>query len=554
MTITVPCTTVPATGVGVVLVPPFGVERCGADRLLVTLTERLASAGHTVVLIDPVGTGDSSDIDQNTHAHHTVVEAVDEALLAAFTTIGPTVNRFVAIGLRFGALVLASLPSRTTLDMAGVVLWSPVLSGRSYRRELLMLGSSSSAGLADGWSAPGGNVLSPDDLAAINDLDAKRSGPPAPHILVVDTAPINPELAASWSSSAAVATHIDPALAEAHLEDPELGTIPDAAIAHVVKWVTTTASTATSAGALVSERRIQPRSMAGSGWTEFPVTITLHDGTSLAAISTRPEGTAKATLVLLATGTNPRFGPGRFHTRVARRLAERGFSTLRVERRGATNDPAEVDAYDVRHIDDVLDILRQAPALTGCDRLVLAGTCSGAWAAWHAALHGFQEVKVAEVVLINQIIFGDDSWDLANDSPAIAVKTRQSLTNAGQWKAMLRGEINVARSARRLARYAALTTRNRLRGFDGLAGDLEIIRGSGVPTTFLFDDAETGLVYLRMHGNGHLNELINTGLVRVHTIHGAGHVFTPPASVDWLGEQLGDALARAAETPATDRR
>jgi pimeloyl-ACP methyl ester carboxylesterase len=254
MTITAPCATVPATGVGVLLVPPFGVERCGADRLLVALTEHLASAGHTVVLIDAVGTGDSSDIDQTEENHHTIVGAVQEAIDAAFTTLGPTVNRFVAVGLRFGALVLAST-SPTTSDLAGVVLWSPVMSGRSYRRELLMLGSSSSDGLADGWSAPGGNILSPADLAAINELDLKRSSPPASQILIVDTSEINAELNAAWSAAAGVASYVDATLADTHLEDPELGTVPDEAITRVVSWITNVASTITSTSAPINPGR-----------------------------------------------------------------------------------------------------------------------------------------------------------------------------------------------------------------------------------------------------------------------------------------------------------
>lgn len=560
MTLTMPCKSIPSSNVGVVFVPPFGIERSGADRLFATLAQALAHAGHTVVLVDPVGTGDSSDIDPAAEQTPTVVEAYTEATAAALTALGSRVGPRFVVGFRFGALALcATATTPGSAAWAGAVLWSPIASGRAYRRELLMLGSATSAGLAEGWSAPGGNIVSPRDLAAVNDLDLNRHGPPAPCVLIVSadtrSSGLNDEVHRSWSEHARIDSHVDEAVGAAHLEDPELGVIPDGAVAAVVQWITaegqrheqqTAPDRRTGSPGLTNDRRLHARAMEGPRWSEFPVSMRMADGTPLAAVSTRPTEQPRAALVMLSTGTNPHFGPGRFHVRIARRLALAGFATVRVDRRGTTADPAVVDAYDPRHIDDVIAILRQAPAATGADQLVVAGTCSGAWAAWHAALHGFNGCSVGEVVLINQIIFGADSWDLTDDSPAIAVKTRQSLSDAKRWRAMLRGEINVARSARRLVRYAGLSARNRLHGFDGLASDLELIRRGGVPTTFLFDDEETGLVYLRMHGNGHLNSLIESGQVRLHTVSGAGHVFSSPASVDWLSSQLTDALERAA--------
>ena len=553
LAVTTPDETTPATGVGVLVVPPFGIEHSGADRLLVALADRLADAGHTVVQIDPVGSGDSSDIDRDRTDAQTMVDAFTEATragLAFLRDCGLTWR--VAIGVRFGALAMTK-----ALEGAGVservdaaVLWSPVSAGRSYRRELLILGSSTSAGMKDGWSAPGGDVLSPTDLASLTDLDLKFLPPPSPRVLVVSATNngVRPETPPSWSSTVEVATHCDTEVGAVCVEDPELGAVPDSAVSVVVEWIN--AAAVRDRTVAEAKRPELPdaalRSVDGPGWREFPVTLTMADGTLLFGIATRPTIEPQAALILLSTGTNPRFGPGRFHARVARRLAADGMATLRMERRGAARDPTITDAYDPIHIDDVSAILRQAPAIVGTESLVLAGTCSGAWAAWHSALRGFDGAMPREVVMINQIIFGEDSWDLTEASPAIAVRARQSLSNRQQWKAVFRGEINVARSAHRLLRYAALTTKNRISGFDGLASDLEIVRRGGVATTFLFDAEETGLVYLRMHGNGHLDRLIEAGQCRVLTVPGAGHVFSSPASVEWLVAQLRDALRRAA--------
>ena len=81
---------------------------------------------------------------------------------------------------------------------------------------------------------------------------------------------------------------------------------------------------------------------------------------------------------------------------------------------------------------------------------------------------------------------------------------------------------------------------------------LEIIRLGRVATTFLFDDDETGLVYLRMHGNGYLDELMASDQCRVLTVERAGHAFSSPASVEWLTDRMGDALHRAASRVSAD--
>ncbi len=564
--VTTPGSATLASHVGVLLVPPFGIERSGADRLMMALAHELAAAGHTVVQIDPVGTGDSSDIDRHGPGASTLVENFAAATLAGVGYLRDRgLTSCFAVGFRFGALAMTKALEAATVDgveVDGAVLWSPVSSGRSYRRELLMLGSSTSAGLDEGWSAPGGDVLSPDDLASLTDLDLVRLPPPSPRVLLVSSGNdgSRQEAPTHWSSAAIVETHVDAALGAVCVEDPELGAVPEFAVTSVVRWISAAATCSPDDADARLDRQCpsmsdldDPRSVDGPGWTEFPVTLTMEDGTLLTAIATRPSGEPHAALVLLSTGTNPRFGPGRFHTRVARQLAADGMATLRVERRGASNGPGIVDAYDPAHIDDVSAILRQAPAIVGSKRLVLAGTCSGAWAAWHSALRGFDGTAPREVVLINQIIFGEDSWDLTEASPAIAVRARQSLSNRQQWKAVFRGEINIARSTRRLLRYAALTTKNRISGFDGLASDLEIVRRGGVATTFLFDDEETGLVYLRMHGNGHLDQLVDAGQCRILTVPGAGHVFSSPSSVEWLAAQLGNALRRAGSAADADR-
>lgn len=557
-TLTAPSQAGDCSNVGVLVVPPFGIEHCGFDRTSRQLAERLTSDGHTVLTIDPVGMGDSADLPDDVN----LVASYEQATLAALSYLRTQVSRVVGIGIRFGALALAhSLADDPLLGrrLEGALLWAPIERGRNYRRELMLLGASTSAGLDEGWAAPAGHVLRPNDLAAIGTLDLRNTPAPSRRIMVLQPteAPFSTEVAEAWRGVASVDTVVDDGLAEAVLEDPEKGTVPTSTVERIAGWVQTLREPAdrpSTFDAPPAPERDGVRHegvVHGPGWSEDAVTVTLRDGYVLQGIRTLPVHEPRAGLLMLATGTNPRFGPARLHTLIARTLAERGFAVVRLDRRGAGIAAGSIDAYDPVHVDDVHDIDAAAAALLGTSKVLLSGLCSGAWAAWHATLSG---VTATEVMLVNQIIFGEDSWDLTEDSPAIAVKTRQSLTDAQRWKALLKGEINVQRSARRLVRYVALQAKNRFgEGFDGLSADLAKLREQGTPVRFIFDADETGLVYLRMHGSDALPGLEVRGKVRVQTIAGAGHVFAPPATAQWLADAMINAMEgveRSTDRPA----
>ena len=416
--------------------------------------------------------------------------------------------------------------------MAGAVLIDTIARGKNYRRELILLGASTSAGLPEHWAAPAGSLLRPCDLAAMNALDLNGLPAVADHVLIVQGphTPFPVATSTAWRSQASIETLVQP-VGELVTEDPELGCVMPQLLSGIGDWIDRLPPSQVTSTPIGVEL---PKSFAAAGpsWREEAVALPMPDGEMLHGIRTTPIQTTRAGLVLLSTGTNPRFGPARLHTILARRLAEGGVATLRIERRGAGVDGRTLGAYDPIHVDDVRAIDVMAAEVLGTPTIILAGMCSGAWAAWHAMLGG---LRSTEVVLINQIIFGEGSWDLTAGSPAIAVKTRHSLGDPERWRAILRGEIHVARSARNLVRYAALTARNRFgAGFSDLHDDLETIADRSTRVHFIFDRDESGLVYVRMHGSTRLQELIDEGRITLSTVDDAGHVFSSPASVEWL--------------------
>jgi alpha/beta superfamily hydrolase len=117
---------------GLVLCNPMGHEYIRAHRALRQLAVRLAKAGFHVLRFDYYGSGDSSgDDEQGSLAQWRVdIETAIQELRRR-----SRVRRIYLAGLRLGAS-LAALIGEAREDLAGLVLWEPVINGESYIEEL----------------------------------------------------------------------------------------------------------------------------------------------------------------------------------------------------------------------------------------------------------------------------------------------------------------------------------------------------------------------------------------------------------------------------------
>lgn len=118
---------------GVVFCSPLGHEYIRSHNAINKLSNLLANSGYHVFRFDYHGTGDSSgdseeaSIDQwHADIGHAIGELKDIS----------GVKKISLVGLRFGALLAATLP-KLTVDR--LVLWDPVVSGAAYFEELKAL-------------------------------------------------------------------------------------------------------------------------------------------------------------------------------------------------------------------------------------------------------------------------------------------------------------------------------------------------------------------------------------------------------------------------------
>ena len=109
--------------------------------------------------------------------------------------------------------------------------------------------------------------------------------------------------------------------------------------------------------------------------------------------------------VVLNAGIVHRIGPFRLHVKLARQLAERGFTTLRMDLSGLGDSqarPGKIESTQSRAVLDVADALDYLTEQTGTDRFVVLGLCSGAFNAHQVAV---QDSRIVGSVFLDGIVF-----------------------------------------------------------------------------------------------------------------------------------------------------
>jgi pimeloyl-ACP methyl ester carboxylesterase len=151
--------------------------------------------------------------------------------------------------------------------------------------------------------------------------------------------------------------------------------------------------------------------MPGRLLTEEP--LQFGEGGRLFGILTLPSMTPRnaqelPVFVFLSAGLLHRVGPFRLHVRLARELAQMGFSSLRVDLAGTGDSPLRPGLTNQQSVAaDFAEILAVLESRLGRLPLVLAGLCSGADNAIRLTL---KEPRVVGMVLLDPICFPDDGF------------------------------------------------------------------------------------------------------------------------------------------------
>jgi alpha-beta hydrolase superfamily lysophospholipase len=424
-----------APGRAVLLIPPFGMEAEASARIWRDFAAGLARSGIAVLRPDLPGTGDSAG------------DATEPGRVASWRAAIAGLHAWLAerhdgrvalVGCRFGALLaLDAIALGVPAD--GLVLLDPPESGAVFARGLRARARLEGHGAApDGpdFIQAYGVPIAAATLADLRDLPADFS--PArrlPPVLAVVTPQRNawPERLGNLGASVTEAPF------EGHgefvLRGPMHTTPPLAVFDRVQAFLHTLPS---ASAAPVPSLPAVSTGLAMPGLTEAPVSF----GPGLFGILCRPDHQAPdaPVVVLPSTGNRPRSGMDGSWAVLARRLARLGIASLRYdtggvgESNGETPAPGGVDAYLPQRVADMRAAIDRAAAEG--NRVVLVGHCSGAYAAWQAAI---DDGRVAGLLTINLLVLGRQTVESAQALLRPAVASIAPSATSPSFKARLRG-------------------------------------------------------------------------------------------------------------------
>ncbi|MDR5739484.1 MULTISPECIES: alpha/beta fold hydrolase [unclassified Caballeronia] len=567
---------------GVVLCNTYGHEYVWTYSGMRVLAEALAAQGVWVLRFDYRGTGDSSGEDAAPGQFESSIDDIGAAV--DFLKAQTGIQHVTLCGFRVGTAFAVQAALRRPVD--DLVLLAPVVSGRTYMRELSVTRKTWFDQLAaplreiqpqDGPFNVLGQVYGDDlkrDLECI-DLAAsvKRAGvAPARRALLMhgrvgSKDPLRDALVEVGVDAQSQAFED----MTGFIQESAFTVTPNAAFAKVVEWI---------AGD-------QPRQAVKSfsPWPEEDLRIETPEAIErpvcigeegIFGILCEPRLAASrgAVYLLANTSSSSRVGDSRLSVRIARDLARRGIASLRFDARGRGDSPA---VPGIAHSDTPYNRIYNPVATQdtaaaarwlsrqGYKSILSFGICSGGYHALKAAVI---ETAITGVVAVNIPTFKQPEDKTAE---GMRESTRNSMAGyaasmfeLNKWKAILRGDKNLLRVLGFIGSY--VTTRARSRIADAFRLDslthtppeqattpqsiARALDAKGVRTVLVYGSYDAGLDVLAAHCGKLGTRLARYRSVRVLTFSDVDHsLFNPASSAQIIA--LCESVSKETNVPVT---
>lgn len=567
---------------GVVIVNAIGYETLSAHRSLRHLAELLAQRGFPVLRYDHPGEGDSEGDERTPGRLRAFIDGVGAAMDELKARAG--VTEVALFGLRLGGTI-ATVAAAERGDAASLALFAPCPTGRMYVREIRAFRLIKqradgfevrpAKGARSGDEEAAGFVLDADlvpDLVKLSALDLPRAPAPRALILGRDDIPTEGPLVKALTAAGVAVDHRETPGYAAMMQDAHASVVPEALFDEVIAWLETAhpalavapASEASAPAAaegagpvleLVGDQAASERPLFFDEGRLFGVLTEPASATSSSSVGTSAAAPARTCVIFTNPGAVHRIGNNRMYVSIARALAARGVAALRLDVGGIGDSlPApgqrENNVYASTVGADVQATMRALRA-RGFERFVLVGLCSGAFAAYHAALLGG---PIAACVLLNpQSFYWRDGDSLTVTSAQVAGQAahyQRALFQRESWAKVVRGEVDLKKFAGIVARRAQGLASGKLAEIRRAAGirpapgkgdvavDLRAIVASGIDVLIVFSAGDPGIAYLTMHAGRALDRLRERPGFEMVTIEGADHTFTPRWSQEVLEAQI----------------
>ncbi len=553
-----PASHIPLRGPAVVLCHPLGNEAICTHREWMALAGLLAAQGMPALRFDYRSCGDSLDL-----ADPAGPDTWQNDIRAAmnFLRAQTGIERIALCGLRLGA-TLAMRAAQDCGGVAALALLAPCVSGRAYGRELRMAAGGSNLAVLDPPPAAdsdqplnsNGFLWPAAMLGALERIDLAQEGAlPAPYVLLLQKGAGKPAARlAAWLRGAGAETREEsfPGFDEL-MHFPIRTAVPTAAFGHVVDFLS-----GLPAGSVPTRQETpEPPSLSDPSFIETPLCFG-PDG-SLFGMLCEPVATGRDVAVLMVhTGTSHHIGNGRMLVEIARRLSARGIASFRIDVGGMGDSAAHAGdtagpLYGPRGPEDVgaaIDTLQDR----GHGHVVVMGLCAGAYLAFHAAV---RDPRIAGLIAINLQCF---AWEDGR-SLEIAIRENkrtfasylQSMKNPGEWRRVLRGDVDLRGIAIILLRRFLQRIGRVVGGLRPARSDsplhavwaaMDNLKSRGASVRFVYSDNDPGLDEIDAHfgrGGRRLRQYGDAALVRLpNADHNLNAVDARRRFVAWLDEFL----------------
>jgi pimeloyl-ACP methyl ester carboxylesterase len=390
---------------GVVLCSPLGYDALCVHRgwrdFAIALT---AFCGMPALRFDYPGTGDSDGNEDDPQRFRTWIDSVKAAAQYLRATTG--VTRLILCGLRLGA-TLAVLAAEELDGVDGLVLMVPVIAGKRYIRELGMQHQSwlkspigrETAEAHDYGRAVGvfGFQLYADTLEQLAAVDlVHHARAPAPRVLLhdmCDSVSMNRLVERYRGHGARADVQIFPEY-DKFLVEPRLSVPPQRAFDSVLEWLGFQSDTIeTPTGEIPAVEILAPAADARIDFGVGHETPAVFGGGRYVGIFCQPRRARESApaVLLVNAGAAHRIGDGRLAVLMARRLAEQGIASLRMDLGGIgdslhhENAPTLEALYALHSVTDATAGVECLIA-AGHREVVMFGVCAGAYVSLHTAL------------------------------------------------------------------------------------------------------------------------------------------------------------------------
>lgn len=499
----------------VLFVSPWGMEELCSRKFQRVLAERLAASGVASLRFDYHGAGDALDPDDVGRAADWLSDT--RAALDCLKRLSGC-SGVVVIAQGLGCLIAAQALAGAA-DVGSMALLAPVVSGRSYLRELAMWSSMiddglgllpgqrlAEAGAIAGMAMPAGVA---DAIKKVN-LSSLVAAPARNFLVFARSGRVTDRDFARYLAT--IGGEVEEAEFSGYddlVSSPTLSKIPGDVANRLVDWVLP--QTHAGSPAASPEDFILNAPQLGQGFFEQPVQF--GEGGRLFGVFCVPDDRQPVSSVLLLGAAYDRHaGWGRLSVQTARALAREGIASLRFDAANIADSPPVNNVpdqvlYDVAQNDDVaaaLDFLGRR----GKGPFIAAGRCSGAYLAFNGAL---ADDRISCVVAVNPVVFhwrkGRSVDEALHKRPRSFGEYSQRFRQGATFKRLFSGDVDVTSAGLNIVkatmkRLSTKTARLFRRGSEegrAVYGAFDALKAKGTAVSLLYSDNDDGLEHFQYY-------------------------------------------------------